>query len=119
MLLVQEYHQVVPFVQSLFFINLIMEGDWDDRMCFHTGSPSSLFMIITVFKHATFLIRGQQAEVNISHARIVVSPRFLNKSSQHNGVKILSNVNVVVCRQVKRKKSLLPVAAHVSKTSRA
>lgn len=33
-----------------------------------------------------------------------------------NGEKILSNVNVVVCKQVKRENSSLPVAVHVAKT---
>ena len=33
-----------------------------------------------------------------------------------NGENILSNVNVVVCRQVKRESSSLPVAIRVSKT---
>ena len=29
-------------------------------------------------KHGTFLSHGRQPEVNISHARTLVSPRFLN-----------------------------------------
>ena len=33
--------------------------------------------LIKEFKHATFLRRGRQPEINISHARAVVSPRFL------------------------------------------
>ena len=34
-----------------------------------------------------------------------------------NGETILSNVNVVVCGQVKNENSSLPVAVHASKTS--
>ena len=33
---------------------------------------------IRELKHATFLSHGRQPEVNISHARTVVSPRFSN-----------------------------------------
>ena len=36
---------------------------------------------IRELKQATFLNHGQTPEVNISHARLLVSPRFLNLSS--------------------------------------
>ena len=46
-------------------------------------------------KHATFLSHGRQPEVNISHARTVVSVKFF-KIIVSASEKILNNINVVV-----------------------
>ena len=42
---------------------------------------SDLKKVIRELKHATFLSHGRQPEVNISHARTVVFPRFSNECS--------------------------------------
>ena len=57
-------------------------------------------------------------EVNISHAKTVISPRHLNyivSTSENTHHKI----NVVVRKQVKQENSTLPVAARGSKTLHA
>ena len=71
-------------------------------------------------KRSTFLGRGRQPQVNISHDRtVVLSVSQIFKLIISNGEKIRSNIDVVVCRQVKRENSSLAVAARVSKTLRA
>ena len=56
-----------------------------NRCKFHNGNRiewgpirSVIIRVIRELKHATFLSHGRQQEVNISHARTVVSLRFLN-----------------------------------------
>ena len=61
----------IHIVRNYLFIGSMNVGVW-------FLSPT---LILGSFKHATFLSHGRQPEVNISHARTVVSPRFSNKSS--------------------------------------
>ena len=44
----------------------------------HNARGESNANVNRELKHATFLSHGRQPEVNISHARTVVSPRFSN-----------------------------------------
>lgn len=52
--------------------------------------------LVSELKKPTFLSHGRKPEVNISQARILVSPKF-------------SNTNVVLCKQPKQEYSRFPV----------
>ena len=67
-------------------------------------------------KHATFLSHGRQPEVNISHARTVVSLTFSNLSYL---LVRLNNINVAVWREVEYENNALSVAVRGSKTLHA
>ena len=61
----------------------------------------SLFWSINgELKHATFLNHSRQPEVNISHARTMVSPAQIFQLFVSNCEKRLNNMNVVGWRQV-------------------